>query len=961
MLRVFLALSLLTTASAAQAPLAPQLGPPTVWFGWYGAPRIAMVADVNADGLSDFVGLYPEGEGILDFVRTSALGKPYGGVQARTGFGAGALACVAADFDALPGAEVLALLPNGELRLACAYDPASHRFGEDRLFGSIPEALLPTAPCHAAALDAEGDGVRDVLVAGADGRLVLLRNLAPGEKMLACAVEGSLGAVHRLAAGSLSGKGPDEVVWLTEDGVVQRAALRLEGERWMLTGQQPIAKCGPREGFAVGRFRGQPEADVLAGQRLYACGRADAGVALVNAPDAATALGDCAWLSGDFNGDGVDDLLRHRRSGERYVGDDVLLEPCSTGTPPATILDSDGDGLRDAWETGAVKPGGLDLAALGCRPDHADVIVEVQPIEGVDADTLRSEMDRCVGFFAALPCPNPDGTTGIGLRLILREEIPQSREGEGWGALGEAFHPATHRGITHWMLIGRGGGGQSGEMADRGSCGIGACYATFLHEFGHQLGLSHTGGWQAAWCPTYPSMMNYAYSYQYAGDPARIRYSDGSLASAVLDERHLDEYLPLPIERLDFLAGPPYRYKLQPAEDQVGTLVDWNWNGVFGEKDITADINYGYSTYAGDRHPLGKTRTALALAEVPMAQGPSALVSFAGDSLVGEAPEGEPRPLRLTARVWQGEDPVATGGQWGPEVEIVPVGLTGDPSAICLGEVIWLAYPTETGIEVRTVRLTEKGEPLASPAVAVTGTAGAAPTLVRYQGAPWLVVWRGRETDLTILPLEGKEGDFRPGAERALGARSNWPVGAAEGEAGALWLGLAEKEPEGHDNRWEVVCFRRQADGSFGETAREWLGGPGAGHRGCERISLLWEPGPGGGSLHFYQCGEFRPEAPWACHYVGTRVKDQDLHHGWLVRRYYDEWSESRSGPGVCWFRGDIAYQMRWHAEPGSDADDRVQAMFFARGIDRAPMGDADDITLIRGYGLTHSIQTLAE
>ena len=34
------------------------------------------------------------------------------------------------------------------------------------------------------------------------------------------------------------------------------------------------------------------------------------------------------------------------------------------------------------------------------------------------------------------------------------------------------------------------------------------------------------------------------------------------------------------------------------------------WNGVFGEKHVRADINYSYSTNAGRRDSVGKTQTS---------------------------------------------------------------------------------------------------------------------------------------------------------------------------------------------------------------------------------------------------------------------------------------------------------------------------------------------------------------
>ncbi|PNA16519.1 hypothetical protein C1X78_26140, partial [Pseudomonas sp. MPR-R1B] len=76
----------------------------------------------------------------------------------------------------------------------------------------------------------------------------------------------------------------------------------------------------------------------------------------------------------------------------------------------------------------------------------------------------------------------------------------------------------------------------------------------------------------------------------------------------VLKETDLDETIPLPYEKVKFLEKAPYHFRLKP--NGKTTLIDWNWNGIFGEKHIRADINYSYSTNAGRRDEVGKTKTA---------------------------------------------------------------------------------------------------------------------------------------------------------------------------------------------------------------------------------------------------------------------------------------------------------------------------------------------------------------
>ncbi len=104
-----------------------------------------------------------------------------------------------------------------------------------------------------------------------------------------------------------------------------------------------------------------------------------------------------------------------------------------------------------------------------------------------------------------------------------------------------------------------------------------ALWAAFMHEFGHQIGMDHHGFWELGLCPIYTSMMNYAYSYGFEDDGAKIHYSHGRFKEFVLDERNLNETLPFPYERVKFLEKGPYRFRLKPKGN--ATLVDWNWNG----------------------------------------------------------------------------------------------------------------------------------------------------------------------------------------------------------------------------------------------------------------------------------------------------------------------------------------------------------------------------------------------
>jgi len=137
---------------------------------------------------------------------------------------------------------------------------------------------------------------------------------------------------------------------------------------------------------------------------------------------------------------------------------------------------------------------------------HTDLICYISPLEGVDDSVIRKDLDRVASYYASLQVANPDGKTGFAWHPIYLPPIPKSEHDRPWWENRDRYLPPPHRGIAHWMQISATGGGQADQLGGGGGCGgqRGACYATYLHEFGHQLGMDHQGFWQPAWCPTYP-------------------------------------------------------------------------------------------------------------------------------------------------------------------------------------------------------------------------------------------------------------------------------------------------------------------------------------------------------------------------------------------------------------------------------------------------------------------------
>jgi hypothetical protein len=943
----------------------------------YGGARFPLAGDVDGDGRADFLGVDPHAL-IIEYGRMASAGKLVALSHARERFGANARVATLGRFTGGKGADTLCVLDDGSVGVAYDMPAGSKTYHQTAAAATIPAESLPKAPLRAVTADFDGDGKPDVLLAGSDGALLLLHNDRGEDNAPHFTPQPLTGLKltgRRMAAGDLQGTGRAELVWIDAQGAVRRAQL---DRSFRFSRPTTLLTASADDGLAVGRFRGEKQADIIVGQRLLPAGDAAHTVPLPNLPDAAQARTDTAWIAADFNGDGKDDLLRTQGGADPFESGRVLVYYAHDARDKEALQfdDSDNDGLPEAWETGAIHPGGLDLKAMGCSPRHADVIVEIQRIEDVPETQLRADMEKAVRYFASLPVKNPDGMPGIALHLLYNDPIPTAEGPRGWWNLQARYHVAARHGVTHWMSVYNGGGGQSGQMADAGSFGRFGMPAVFIHEFGHQLGLDHTGRWGPGWCPTFPSLMNYAYNYQLNGRADNVGFSDGRLASVVLNERHLNEYLPLPMDKISFLAGPPYRYRMKPAPNGIGTLIDWNWNGVFGEKDITADINYGYSTTGGERNIVCKSYTAPAM--TALGDGPRAKLLL----FYGLLAPGTPTPAteigaknpslsadqagRLGLRIWQGKDAARDGKTWSAETLVEGAGVTGEASATTFQQAAWVATPTLTGVQIRRLTLDPQGAVQVGAPEQILDSLGAQPTLTPLAGRLALLLWRDRSKPVALRWLDIKGDQVTVGAETSLEFTSNVPVGAAAGfdASGkpALWIGVTQDQDRRRLSRWQIRVLTQEADGALRPNRQFWTDGDFGQNRGEGRVTLLMEPdkafGPEG-RWYFLQRGG--TGEPLHQDYIGMRIADTTMTGGCLTRRYYDEWTNSRSAPAACWFRGDMALANRWFGEAPAFKDNDLYVGFTGRGIESENMGDFDDLREIRDYGLAGSIPFLDE
>ncbi len=902
MLTSFLLATSLAQASTTYAAL-------EYWaLGMASAPRLGFVGDVNGDGHADLITLNPKGDCAIEVALTIDGVKPNNPQGAIDHWGKDCQAAAVGEIDETPGADVVGIFGGNELRLAGS-------FKDGHFKDTSRWVLLPSV------LNAPGLAVLD------GGKTILAFSTRDG-------------AAFKIDSKSKTAtpcRIPRGMVWIGDEGdqlVGQDGGGRLS---WI-----------DKTTFALGKSIGSESRNsrpatapgrVAFGNKLWtASGIQD--LAPENLPKA-----DETLAFGPVTGP-EQDLVAFRYGKEAHTDNSIMLRRNA-----ATQIDSSNDGLPDDWKLNGYR--GLDMKALGCKPGSADILCLVSRFDKVPEARLKSEMARVIKFYADLKVKNPDGSTGVRFHPIYLDPVTGDDTNKPWWENETKFRPEKWRGVVHWMQVTPGGGGQANELADGGTCGEGALWAVFVHEFGHQLGLPHDGFWPNGSCPIYSSLMNYNYSYGYEDSRDKIHYSDGSLDKIVLREDDLDEVLPYPYEKVKFLEQGPYHYHLKPNGNT--TLIDWNWDGIFGEHHVRANINYAYSIGGGQRYETGKTNSAPWL----FAHDGKAFVIYG----VRDEPEvakvdptvsaTQPGRLMLRRQIKQND--------WEKPWTLDEGGLIGDPTAISYGGSIYAFYQTQSGVMERKIGAGKTDLTMSSP-MALSEDKTLVPTVGVYDGRLYVFLWNPTTNAVTYKILN-KRGEFD--REFNLDATSTSPVGlCTDTVTGDAVIGLAQDQDKVKVRRMQIRRYR-EADGKLtAKGAPEWVSGEAGRDWGEGRITMMFEKsrdsGPKG-RVYLYYLGGYGKENPWACEFVAMQIADKTVRGGWLVKRYYDEWSQSRSPCSAMWWNGDIMYAFRWLDGGYGKSDNTLEISYNGSGINDLPFGDHDDLTFIRNFGATNSLIWLSK
>jgi hypothetical protein len=297
-----------------------------------------------------------------------------------------------------------------------------------------------------------------------------------------------------------------------------------------------------------------------------------------------------------------------------------------------------------------------------------------------------------------------------------------------------------------------------------------------------------------------------------------------------------------------------------------------------------------------------------------------------------------------------------------PDWTIESGGLIGDPVAASYAGAIVACYQTLSGVVARRITIGPKGPTMSAPLM-IDPDRTRVPTIGVYNNRLYVFLWNSDKKEVGYCTLKADLSMSRP---KILDASSSNPVGICTDTLnGDAVIGLAQDQDGGRTNRWQVRRYRADAKGALVSCSKpEWVEGESGGARGTGRLIVLFEKsrdaGPSG-RIHLYGKGITSKTTPWACSYVAEQITDKSYHGGWLVKRYYDEWTQSRSAPAAAWFQNDVLFGYRWVDGGQGESDNQIHVGYHGLGIESGPMGDFDDLGYIRNFGLANSILSLGK
>ncbi len=279
-------------------------------------------------------------------------------------------------------------------------------------------------------------------------------------------------------------------------------------------------------------------------------------------------------------------------------------------------LDTDGDALKDAWEVYGYDDdrdgiSDVNLHASGADPFHKDIFVEVDWMAKGKGEKrshypLPGVMARAIQTFADAPyANNPDGNAGIKLHPELSNEVVHDKDLNPviseFEAIKAANFPKARENTHHYVIFAHGYDAESSSglawgsnlLVTLGNWGSGdnanAEVGTFVHELGHNLGLSHGGTDGTNYKPNYLSIMNYYFQIDGVYRNGKWGNYDYQRESPyTLKEKALNES-----KGILFAKGYGTKWFDQDGKIRITTTIkpiDWYYNGKI-DNSVAVDLN----------------------------------------------------------------------------------------------------------------------------------------------------------------------------------------------------------------------------------------------------------------------------------------------------------------------------------------------------------------------------------
>lgn len=591
-------------------------------------------------------------------------------------------------------------------------------------------------------------------------------------------------------------------------------------------------------------------------------------------------------------------------------------------------IDSDKDGLLDAWEINGFGP--LNPKIHGCDPKRADMIVCFRIRPGMTAETLRPTIERMKKFYAEMPYTNINGVKGLNLIPIVLDPLGAEHNNKGYIELYETAMPKEWRGLAHGVMVDNhpGGGGQANRPD---WAGTGYNWWTIVHEVGHQLGLPHSPLGSNVGSPFHASLMNYDYSYQLLGDSQKVQFSTGKFAKLKLSEKNLDENIPFPASDFEFLTKQPHFYSVK-AVDYKSCQIDWNRNGIFGEKGYQANINDGYAVEFNTPAIKG-----------PKASGAPSLAVVKG-SLYCSIPQSDKADITSPTQAHPAKLQISIidkAKKFAPAYESTAADIHGDISTFGFNGRLLVAHSAGPGWKLKTF------EPVKStlkPLDEKTFSTGS---------DPFLSVIDSKLTSITRDSATGELSltDHSTGSpiSTALGIKSLKPASFVWHQQNRKLAVACVVDKEKQPGAIVIHEFTKSAEGWKKSGEPLAVGGTGSPARTSNRplISIV-------NGLYIVHCKGWQADASqsglnYSCRQIATGT-------GWWIKMMGNEWANSRSVCSTVPFETDVAYAYRWHGGP---EDNSIWLHLKGSGIDDGTITDFDEVTFIFEQGLRNSLQAV--